>query len=146
MSELRTIGAGTPRTLRVLLRVRLGNDMNHKTTARFEGIIQMKKSVLAYTAFVCALLTAGSMPAWAQDQKPPTPTDTTPPAAAAAPAPPALLPAMSGPLTANPKPTSFDLGPLDKVYVTGVVSGFGQTQSNKFPGDKSSLLDVSNAQ
>jgi hypothetical protein len=106
----------------------------------------MKKSVLAYTAFICALLSFSSMPACAQDQKPQPAADTTPPAAAAAATPPSLLPAMSGPLAANPKPTSFDLGPLDKVYVSGVVSGFGLTQSNKFPGDKNNLLDVSNAQ
>jgi hypothetical protein len=145
MSELRTIGAGIQERFPALLRVRLGYDMNAKTTARFERIIQMKKSVLAYTAFVCALLIVGSLPAWAQDQKPQTPTDATPPAAAATPAPPAMLPGMAGPLAVNPKPASFDLGPLDKVFVTGVVSGFGQVQNHKFPGDKSSLLDVDHA-
>jgi Putative beta-barrel porin-2, OmpL-like. bbp2 len=56
-----------------------------------------------------------------------------------------MLPGMAGPLAANPKPTSFDLGPLDKVYVTGVVSAFGQSQNNTFPGDKSSQLDVDHA-
>jgi hypothetical protein len=53
---------------------------------------------------------------------------------------------MAGPLTVNPKPTTFDLGPLEKVYVTGVVSGLGLTQNNTSPGDKSSNLDLSNAQ
>jgi hypothetical protein len=56
-----------------------------------------------------------------------------------------MLPGMAGPLAVNPKPASFDLGPLDKVFVTGVVSGFGQVQNHKFPGDKSSLLDVDHA-
>ena len=105
----------------------------------------MKKSILAYAAFVCALLSVSSMPTLAQDQKSQTAIDTAQPAAAAAPAPPAMLPGMAGPLAANPKPASFDLGPLDKVYVTGVVSAFGQSQNHTVPGDKRSQLDVSHA-
>lgn len=72
--------------------------------------------------------------------------DTVSEAATAPPAPPSLLPAMAGPVAANQQPTSFDLGPLAKVYVTGVVSGFGQVQNNTTPADRSSQWDVSNAQ
>jgi|SRR5215472_15594396 len=85
--------------------------------------------------------TTEAAPAAASEQKPATEA-----APATAPAPPALLPAMAGPLAVNPKPTSFDLGPLEKVYVTGVVSGLGLAQNNTAPGDKSSNLDISNAQ
>ena len=68
------------------------------------------------------------------------------PAEAAAPAPPTLLPAMSGPLAANAKPNTYDAGPLGNVYITGVVTGFAQWQDNVVPGDRSSQADVSNAQ
>lgn len=100
---------------------------------------------------VCTLMGVATTSAWADDQKPAA--DTAAPAAAAA-TPPVLLPAMSGPLAANVKPTSFDAGPLGNVYVTGVVSVFGQSQSHVTPGfgppisatDHTNQLDVSNAQ
>src|SRR6266581_3413975 len=65
----------------------------------------------------------------------------------AAPAPmPLPVPAMSGPLAANPKPTSFDAGPVGNVYVTGVASGMFQYQDAIFPGDKESQVDLTNGQ
>lgn len=70
------------------------------------------------------------------------------PAAPAAPAAnPMATPAMSGPLAANPNPTSFDLGPLGKTYVTGVLSGIGFWQDNDVPGLPSNRAweaDISN--
>jgi len=33
--------------------------------------------------------------------------------------------AMVGPLTSNPNPISFDVGPFGNIYVGGVLSGFG---------------------
>ena len=103
---------------------------------------------LPAVAAACAALFAGS--AWAETPPPApaTPAADAKPAeaAAAVPAPPSLQPPMSGPLAVNPKPTSFDLGPVEKVYVTGFVSGFGQTQNNSTPGFKNSVFDVSNAQ
>lgn len=72
------------------------------------------------------------------------------PAPAAAPAAPAsaamTMPAMAFPLVANPHPTSFDLGPLGPVYVTGAVSGLGILQNNVFPGDRGAQVDLSNGQ
>lgn len=59
---------------------------------------------------------------------------------------------MSGPLAANSAPMSYDAGPLGKVYVTGVVSGFAQAQDNVYSysfvstPDGHSIADVSNAQ
>lgn len=55
-------------------------------------------------------------------------------------------PAMTGPLKANAKPTTFDAGPLGTIYVTGVLSGIGLVQDNTSPGDMDSQVDVSNAQ
>jgi hypothetical protein len=65
-----------------------------------------------------------------------------------APAAPALptFPALSGPLTANAKPFSFEAGPVGNVFVTGVVSGIVQAQSNPVAGIASSQTDISNAQ
>jgi Putative beta-barrel porin-2, OmpL-like. bbp2 len=57
------------------------------------------------------------------------------------------MPAMAaGPLTANPKPITFDAGPLGPVYLTGVVSPLGLWQNNPFPGDQRSLASLSNGQ
>ena len=76
------------------------------------------------------------------------------PAAPAAPAPAATpFPAMSASLSANTTPASFDLGFLgSKVYVGGVLTGFGQAQTNPVfnfgtgKADQSSTIDLSNAQ
>ncbi|MBS0365058.1 MAG: porin [Proteobacteria bacterium] len=68
------------------------------------------------------------------------------PAAPVIPATPVLLPALTGPLTANSKPLFYDAGPLGKIYVTGVVSGLSQWQNNVAPGDRAHQADVSNAQ
>ena len=80
------------------------------------------------------------------------PAATAAPTASAAPAPPSLSPAMSGPLTANAAPLSYDTGPLGKWYVTGVVSGLVQTQDKIYnyhfasAPDGYSRADLSNAQ
>ena len=91
---------------------------------------------------VCAALSIGAARAWADD----TPQPPAPDSANLAPATPSLMPALSGPLVANPKPVSYEAGPLGKVYVTGIVSGFGQWQSNVVPGDYGGQRDLSNAQ
>jgi hypothetical protein len=58
-------------------------------------------------------------------------------------------PAMTGPLTANPTPISFDSGILDSpIYVTGAVTGLAQYQSNADhvnSGDGSTMIDLDNA-
>jgi len=53
---------------------------------------------------------------------------------------------MIGPLTANPNPLSFDVKDFGKIYVTGVVSGLAQWQTNADPGDSTSQADLSNGQ
>jgi len=59
--------------------------------------------------------------------------------------PPALLPGLSGPLSYNPEPISFDLAG-SKLYVTAIASGYLGTQSNTTTGVASSFADLSNAQ
>lgn len=59
---------------------------------------------------------------------------------------PMTTPGMTGPLSANPKPTSIDAGPLGEIYVTGAVSGIGLVQSRAVPGDKDARVDLSNGQ
>jgi hypothetical protein len=59
--------------------------------------------------------------------------------------PPALLPALSGPLSYNPEPLSVDVAG-SKLYVTAIGSGYFGTQSNTTPGVDSSFADLSNAQ
>lgn len=65
--------------------------------------------------------------------------------AAAQDAPPALLPALSGPLSYNPKPLNFDVAGA-KIYVTGIGSGLLGVQSGSTAGVADSFADVSNAQ
>src|SRR6266481_3551946 len=73
--------------------------------------------------------------------------DTTPAPAAEAPAPaPMTTPAMSVPLSANPNPTSFDVGPLGKIYITGAVTGLALTQDNAAFVDEGTRADLSNGQ
>jgi hypothetical protein len=97
-------------------------------------------------ASVCRAQDASATPA-------PTPQAAgqaaTPPAApaapAAAPAAPAPLPtpAITGPLSGIP-PLVFDAGPLGKLSVNGIVSGFGMVQGDHVPGDKEGQADLSN--
>ena len=68
-----------------------------------------------------------------------------PPSAMAGPSP-MTTPGMAGPLQANPRPFGYSLGHFGTVYVTGVISGIGQWQNNKFPGDHTFQADLSNGQ
>jgi len=69
------------------------------------------------------------------------------PAPAAAPAPPAPLSTfvLTGPLVWLP-PATFDAGPLGKLSVNGIVTGFAQFQNNSVPGDQAAQATVSNGQ
>jgi hypothetical protein len=88
---------------------------------------------------------------------PPAPSDSssaTPaqaPAAAPAPAAPAPAPAplstfvLTGPLQWLP-PATFDAGPLGKLSVNGIVTGFALFQNNSVPGDDKAQATLSNGQ
>ena len=56
------------------------------------------------------------------------------------------VPGMTGPLQANPNPTSLDAGELGTIYIDGAVSGLGMWQQHRSPGDDSSRLDLDNGQ
>ncbi len=53
---------------------------------------------------------------------------------------------MAGPLAVNVKPESFDIPGFGKIYVSGALTGLFLAEDTKFPGDRSDLADVSNAQ
>ena len=69
-------------------------------------------------------------------------------AGSAASADPLGTPAMSGPLSNNPTPISFDAG-LGTIYISGQASGLAFVQSNpqhEFSGDGRTTFDLTNAQ
>jgi hypothetical protein len=90
-----------------------------------------------------ATLTATAPPATA-------PAAATP-AAAADPTPAAAAPTalstfvLTGPLQWLP-PATFDAGPMGKLAVNGIVTGFSQFQSNHVPGDDSAQATLTNGQ
>ena len=69
------------------------------------------------------------------------------PAAAPKADPPAPLttPAVTGPLAWQP-PAMFDAGPLGKIAANGILTGYGQAQSNHVPGDDSGQGTLSNGE
>jgi hypothetical protein len=101
---------------------------------------RLKKQRILGTALLCAALAIRSWPASSQasgdqtsGEQPAVPTAMT-------------TPAMTAPLVANPNPTSFDLGFLGPIYVTGAVSGLGLWQNNKFPDQQHVQASLSNGQ
>jgi hypothetical protein len=89
------------------------------------------------------ILSAGPIAAWAQDQQPPA--EATTPPAKAEPLPTLQLP-LAVTLTANPAPARFDVGELGPVYLTSVVSGLAQVQSNVTLSDRTRQFDVDSVQ
>jgi hypothetical protein len=91
----------------------------------------------------------------ASAQTPATPAPAAAPASAPAAADPAAAPAaapaplstfvLTGPLQWLP-PATLDAGPLGKLYVNGIVTGFSQFQNNHVPGDDSAQATLSNGQ
>ncbi|PKU21784.1 outer membrane beta-barrel protein [Telmatospirillum siberiense] len=95
----------------------------------------MKRTLFAGVAAIA--LSGASFPAWAEET----------PAAAPDAGPTALSqPAMTGPIAANPNPFSFDAGPAGTIYVSGILSGFGQIQTNHASGDHHNQTDITNGQ
>ena len=84
-----------------------------------------------------------AMVATAQTPAPPAPA----PASADQPAAPAPLSTfvLTGPLQWLP-PATFDAGPLGKLSVNGIVTGFAQFQNNSVPGDDNAQATLSNGQ
>jgi hypothetical protein len=71
-------------------------------------------------------------------------TPATPPATAPAPAPLSTF-VLTGPLQWLP-PATFDAGPLGKLSVNGIVTGFSVFQNNSVPGDDNAQATLSNGQ
>lgn len=82
-----------------------------------------------------AMAAASCLPASAQAQDQ-TPGADTPPTL--------QLPLTT--LNPNPKPLRFDLGDYGSLYATGIVTGFGQVQSNHTGPDHRWRFDVDNGQ
>ena len=88
---------------------------------------------------------------YAQDAPAPKPADqpaaSAQTAAPAEPAPPSALPtpSVTGPLAASP-PITLEAGPLGKLSLNGIVSGFGVFQSNAVPGNNGAEGNLSNGQ
>ena len=80
---------------------------------------------------------------------PPTTAPASTPAAAPAAAPAAPAPlstfVLTGPLQWLP-PATFDAGPLGKLSVNGIVTGFAQFQNSSVPGDDAAQATLSNGQ
>jgi hypothetical protein len=55
-------------------------------------------------------------------------------------------PSFGTPLAANPKPVSFDAGPIGKLSVGGALTGAVLGQDHVAPGDKAGQVDFTNAQ
>ncbi len=94
-------------------------------------------------AVLAIALTAG-----AQTPATPAPAPAATPAPAdQAPAAPAPLSTfvLTGPLQWLP-PATFDAGPLGKLSVNGILTGFSQFQNNHVPGDDSAQATLSNGQ
>ncbi len=100
---------------------------------------------LGAASFATAIATAQA-PATLASTAPATAAAGTDPAPAAAPAPTALSTfVLTGPLQWLP-PATFDAGPLGKLQVNGIVTGFSQFQNNHVPGDDSAQATLSNGQ
>src|SRR6266849_8959730 len=130
--------------------------------AHSQGCPHMPKMAFPGYLVVSLVACVGGSAAWAADPRDPgtvgpisspvqvaqAPAAQPPPATPEQPAAPTAMttPAMSGPLAANPAPFSIDAGPLGPVYVTGVLSGLGLTQTNRFAIDHDSIASLSNGQ
>ena len=117
---------------------------------RFVRHVVVLAILAAFTAasYAASDLASSSAPAEPQDAQAAAPA--APPAATPAPAP-AAAPAplttfvLTGPLQWLP-PAIFDAGPLGKLSVNGIVTGFAQFQNNSVPGDDKAQATLSNGQ
>jgi len=100
---------------------------------------------MAGAALAIALVAGAQAPAT------PAPAPAAPPAAAPAPADQPAAPAplstfvLTGPLQWLP-PATFDAGPLGKLSVNGIITGYSAFQNNSVPGDDSAQATLSNGQ
>jgi len=114
--------------------------------------VPIYKNPIRILQSVAAASMAMALVAGAQTPAPPAPAATPAPAAApadaaaaaAAPAPLSTF-VLTGPLTWLP-PATFDAGPLGKLSVNGILTGFAQFQSNPLETDDAAQATLSNGQ
>jgi hypothetical protein len=100
---------------------------------------------MAVSTMVIAMMAGAQTPATPPSAAPTAPaTPTAPAAPAPAPAPLSTF-VLTGPLQWLP-PATFDAGPLGKLSVNGIVTGFAQFQNNSVPGDDNAQATLSNGQ
>jgi hypothetical protein len=122
---------------------RMRNAITHAAESDKRGTARNPKSncfscVVSGLGLLSALFAVPGL-AGAQEAAPPPP----------APMSPVSIPAMAGPLSANPTPLTLNLGPLGKkIYVSGAVSAlaFQQTPATNFGSDSKSRVDLDNGQ
>jgi hypothetical protein len=102
---------------------------------------------MAATALTFALAAGAQAPAPSAPAATPAPAAESAPAPADQPAAPAPLSTfvLTGPLQWLP-PATFDAGPLGKLSVNGIVTGYSAFQNNSVPGDDSAQATLSNGQ
>ena len=117
---------------------------------RFVRHVVVLAILAAFTAasYAASDLTSSSAPAEPQDAQAaapvPPPAAAPAPALAAAPAPLTTF-VLTGPLQWLP-PAIFDAGPLGKLSVNGIVTGFAQFQNSSVPPDHETQATLSNGQ
>ncbi len=95
-------------------------------------------------AVIAMAMMAGAQAPAPQASAPATTPAPAPAPATAAPAPLSTF-VLTGPLQWLP-PATFDAGPLGKLSVNGIVTGFAQFQNNYVPGDDTAQATLSNGQ
>jgi Putative beta-barrel porin-2, OmpL-like. bbp2 len=110
-------------------------------TTKWSHFILQSLSAAALATAIAAGAQAPTTPAATAPATPAAPADQTP---AAAPAPLSTF-VLTGPLQWLP-PATFDAGPLGKLSVNGILTGFSQFQNNPVPGDESAQATLSNGQ
>jgi hypothetical protein len=101
---------------------------------------------LSAAALATAIAAGAQAPATAAIAAAPASASVAPADATPAPAPAPLSTfVLTGPLQWLP-PATFDAGPLGKLNVNGIVTGFSQFQTNHVPGDDSAQATLSNGQ
>ncbi len=102
----------------------------------------MNLSINRILQSMAAAAMATALAAGAQAPAPPAPEPA--PAPATAPTPLSTF-VLTGPLQWLP-PATFDAGPLGKLSVNGILTGFSQFQNNSVPGDDKAQATLSNGQ
>jgi len=129
---------------------RTSHGLGHDSLVWF--VLSMEKSVLKTVVFLFGLVVLGLAISARCQQAPGTPTtqdtsgsqQTSQPPAQTSPSP-LSTPSITGPLQAAP-PITFDAGPLGKLNLNGVLSGFGLVQQNHVSGDGTGQAALSNGQ